>query len=116
MVTAQEVPDRMSRWLPIALSLAAACASRRPVLDSNAASLSLLNRTSEDVCFIYLSPVDADSWGDDLLDSGAIPPGRSRRVNLPVGEWDLRTENCQREVTGTIRRARIAHGTNLLLQ
>lgn len=102
--------------LLLLLLTAAACATTRAPRDQNSASLVLLNRTSEDVCFIYLSPVDADSWGDDVLDSGSIPPGRARRVHLPVGEWDMRTENCQHEVTGTLRRARISHGTNLLLQ
>lgn len=98
------------------LSLAPACASARPAPDQNVAALTLLNRTSEDVCFLYLSAVDADSWGEDVLDSGSIPPGRTRRVQLPIGLWDVRTENCQHEVTGVVRRARISHGTNLLLQ
>lgn len=98
------------------LALLTACATVRRAPDHGSALLTLLNRTNEDVCFIYLSPVDADSWGDDVLDSGSIPPGRSRRVHFPVGEWDMRTENCQHEVTGTLRRARISHGTNLLLQ
>lgn len=99
--------------LPLALL---GCATPRFVPDQNSAALMLLNRTSEDVCFLYLSRVDADSWSDDLLESGSIGPGRARRVHLPVGEWDVRTENCQHEVTGTIRRARIGHNTNLLLQ
>lgn len=105
----------MLRSLLLLLVLSA-CATARSAPDQGSAALTLLNRTSEDVCFIYLSPVDADSWGDDVLDSGSIAPGRSRRVHLPVGEWDMRTENCQHEVTGMLRRARISFGTNLLLQ
>lgn len=100
----------------LALALLGACATGRSLRDQSQASLNLLNRTTEDVCYIYLSAVDADSWSDDVLDSGSIGPGRARRVNLPIGLWDVRTENCQHEVTGVVRRARINHGTNLLLQ
>lgn len=105
-----------SRRLLLLLTLLSACATTRGGRDQSLAALTLLNRTSEDICFIYLSSVDADSWGDDVLDSGSIGPGRTRRVHLPVGEWDVRTENCQHEVTGVVHRARINHGTNLLLQ
>lgn len=100
----------------LSLALLLGCATTRSAPDQNVAALTLLNRTTEDVCFIFLSRVDADSWGDDVLDSGAIGPGRTRRVHLPIGEWDLRTENCQHEVTGTVHRARIGYGTNLVLQ
>ena len=100
----------------LSLALLLGCATKRFAPDQNAAALMLLNRTTEDVCFLYLSPVDADSWSDDVLESGAIGPGRTRRLHLPVGEWDLRAENCQHEVTGVVRRARISHGTNLVLQ
>lgn len=99
------------------LVLAVGCASApRRGFDQATVSLRLLNRTSETVCYLFVSPRDQDAWSDDVLGSASIDPGRGQLVRLPPGLWDLRTENCQHEATGVLRGARITQNTTLMLQ
>ncbi len=80
------------------------------------APMRLVNRTNDTVCYLYLSPPGDDDWGSDWLGSDSLDPGESQTVNLPPGQWDLRTENCQHETTGVLRGARMTRATTLVLQ
>lgn len=102
----------------LALCLSVACAATpRPVRDSHdGVNVAVTNRTADTVCFLYLSPPAEDNWGDDMLGSATLAPRARLTVRLPPGIWDMRTENCQHEDTGLLRRARIARGTVLVLQ
>lgn len=107
------------RPLHLALfALLTACAStpRRALRTAHSAALTLVNRTSESVCYLYSSAPNEDDWGADLLGSDTIAPGESHVVYLPRGQFDLRTENCQHETTGTLRSARLTRATELVLQ
>jgi hypothetical protein len=79
-------------------------------------TLTLVNRTNEAVCYLYLSPPADENWGIDRLGSATIGPGERQTVQLPPGIWDLRTENCLHETTGVLHNARITHATTLVLQ
>lgn len=105
----------LRRVLWLVLGLGCASATRRG-FDQATVSLRLLNRTSETVCYLFVSPRDQDAWSDDVLGSASIDPGRGQLVRLPPGLWDLRTENCQHEATGVLRGARITQNTTLMLQ
>lgn len=83
--------------------------------DEDTVPLTVVNRTTESLCFLYVSPRGRDVWSDDAL-SGTVEPQRRGALRLPPGVWDLRTENCQHEATGILRDARITRGTTLLLQ
>jgi hypothetical protein len=107
----------MTRWL-LAFVLTA-CASGRAGRGSAPAGtvgLSVHNRTSETVCYLYLSIPNEDDWGADRLGAESIAPGEHLTVRLPAGEFDLKTENCQHEPTGVLHGARITRGTTLVLQ
>lgn len=94
-----------------------ACSSTQPVaLDGTAVPLGLTNRASETVCFLFLSVPGEDRWSDDLLGSATIDPNTTRTVRIPRGLWDLRTENCQHELMGVMRAARITRATTLVVQ
>ncbi|MBL8604147.1 MAG: hypothetical protein JNK72_19630 [Myxococcales bacterium] len=100
------------------LSVIAACASGPRVRRDGAdgVNISVMNRTAETVCFLYLSAPAEDTWSDDVLGNGTIAARSRRDVRMPPGQWDLRTENCQHEDTGMLRGARISRGTTLVLQ
>ncbi|MFO0644776.1 MAG: hypothetical protein U0326_00910 [Polyangiales bacterium] len=102
--------------LVLALALAACSAPQRIVDDGTAVPLGLTNRASETVCYLFLSTPGEDRWGDDLLGSATIEPGTTRSVRIPRGFWDLRTENCQHELMGVMRSARITRATTLVVQ
>lgn len=95
----------------------AGCASStRVVNDGTAVPLGLTNRAAETVCYLFLSPPSEDRWSEDLLGSATIDPGTTRTVRIPRGFWDLRTENCQHELMGVMRNARITRATTLVVQ
>lgn len=100
----------------LAVLTACAASPRPPLRTADSAALTLVNRTSEPVCFLYSSAPNADDWSGDLLGSDTIAPGESHVVYLPRGQFDLRTENCQHETTGTLRSARLTRATELVLQ
>jgi len=96
----------------------AGCASTptRIVNDGTAVPLGLTNRAAETVCYLFLSAPAEDRWSDDLLGSATIEPGATRTVRVPRGIWDLRTENCEHELMGVMRSARITRATTLVVQ
>jgi hypothetical protein len=57
--------------------------------------IEVVNRTPEDVCYVYISETDSDAWGDDQLGGEeTIVPGKSQTFDFPAGEYDVRLENC----------------------
>lgn len=110
---------RAVRHFPSLLLLCAllACASApRTFADSMTVPVRVDNRTGDTICFLYLSPINDDSWSDDVLGSSTVSAGATRTVRVPPGRWDIRIENCQHEGSSILRGARIARGSTLLLQ
>jgi hypothetical protein len=60
-----------------------------------AGRLEISNDTgSYEFYFVYISPADSDSWGDDWLGSEeTISPGYSRSFNLDNGSYDVMVED-----------------------
>ncbi len=108
----------MVRFGPLLAIALAACSSPQSslVLDGTAVPLGLTNRASETVCYLFLSAPGEDRWSDDLLGNTTIDPNTTRTVRVPRGFWDLRTENCQHELMGVMRNARITRATTLIVQ
>lgn len=93
------------------------CASAPQVRsDGMTVPVTVVNRTRDTICYLYLSPINDDSWTDDLLGSATVADGASRSVRLPPGNWDIRIENCQHEGSSILRGARLARGASLVLQ
>ncbi|MBN1121251.1 MAG: hypothetical protein JXJ17_09235 [Anaerolineae bacterium] len=61
-------------------------------------TLTVLNNSSIDVCYVYLSPSTADSWGADWLGDDIIPAGTSYTFYVDAGTWDMRTFDCSMNV------------------
>ncbi|MDB4929705.1 MAG: hypothetical protein JWM10_2189 [Myxococcaceae bacterium] len=99
------------------LSALTACASApRAFSDGMTVPVSVVNRTRDTICFLYLSPINDDSWSDDVLGSATVSDGATRTIRVPPGNWDIRIENCQHEGSSILRGARIARGSALVLQ
>ncbi len=57
--------------------------------------LLLVNESSYEVCYVYISPVDREDWGEDWLGLGTtIPAGASHTFPVPSGTYDLRADDC----------------------
>lgn len=62
--------------------------------------LAVKNEWLEDICFVYISPVESDAWGEDWLKPNqTIPPGSEAVFEVPVGVYDLRAETCNEDYT-----------------
>jgi hypothetical protein len=69
-----------------------------PSPQTNTVTLTLINRFDRDVCYVYISPVDSETWGADWLgESETIPPGASRTFDLTPGTYDLLATDCNEE-------------------
>lgn len=62
------------------------------------ATLIIENQTDVEICYVYISPSDSDSWGEDWLGDETIPPGEERQIRLTPGEYDLKATDCDGEV------------------
>ena len=59
------------------------------------ATLILRNQTDGVICYVYISPVESDEWGEDWLgEAETIGSGGSREFSVPAGTYDLRAEDC----------------------
>jgi hypothetical protein len=49
------------------------------------------NTTNFDIDEIYLSPVEEEDWGDDILDPDEVlEPGEVIEVEIDCGKWDVK--------------------------
>ena len=54
-------------------------------------TITIVNKCSFDIHQIYLSDVDEDKWGKDLLDKDEVlKPGESIDVEIECGAWDAK--------------------------
>ncbi|TFG70183.1 MAG: serine/threonine protein kinase [Anaerolineales bacterium] len=66
-----------------------------PTINSEGFSLTVNNESPLDVCYVFISPVDNDNWGDDWLDvEGVIAPGATMTFDVPAGAHDFLAETC----------------------
>ena len=63
-------------------------------------SLTIINNSSNTVCFVYISPSSSEFWGDDWLGATeVIMSGASRTFNVPQGEYDFKADDCAGDFT-----------------
>ncbi len=72
-------------------------------------SLEITNESTRDIWYVYISPSDADSWGEDWLAGEVIPAGESYMITgIPAGVYDLQAEDENGGVIETLWEADIA--------
>jgi hypothetical protein len=71
-----------------------------PESDGNV-SLIVVNNSTEEVAYLYVSPQQSDNWGADVLGTeNTIEPGQSFTLRVPPGTYDLMVENFDHEEVG----------------
>lgn len=54
------------------------------------------NTSSEDICYLLISPSTADTWGDDQLGLHEIIPGGDTRIFfVPPDTYDMKASTCE---------------------
>lgn len=55
----------------------------------------VVNNSSREICYLYISPADSESWGPDWMGKDVtIPAGGTRTFQVPLGTYDLRADDC----------------------
>jgi hypothetical protein len=61
--------------------------------------LVIRNLSEQTICYIQVSPVAQETWGEDKLESDEVlEPGRSRFFEFPAGSYDIRMLDCNGNV------------------
>ena len=65
---------------------------------SGLVSLEVINDTADTIGYLYISPSDSDSWGDDWLGDDVIPAGETYTVeNVPPDVYDVKAKDLDDE-------------------
>jgi len=96
---------RSSVWWPVLLGVVLAVATGCPVVpvqpNPQGVMLQIVNNSSEEIAYLYVSPQGSDAWGGDVLGSeNTIPPGESFGVSVAPGNYDLMVEGFQHQEIG----------------
>jgi hypothetical protein len=63
----------------------------KATVKKNTQIITIKNDTDFRVDRIFLSPCEADDWGDDILDEDEVlEPGESVQVEITCGKWDVK--------------------------
>lgn len=58
-------------------------------------AIKFVNQSSKDICYVYITPSAADSWGSDHLDFTDTSPGGSFTASgMAAGVYDIKVEDC----------------------
>jgi V8-like Glu-specific endopeptidase len=60
-------------------------------------TLKLVNSSDKTICYLYVAPTLAGSWGSDRLGEDLLAPGGSVSFDVPSGHYDLLGRNCDHE-------------------
>ncbi len=62
------------------------------------ASLEIINQSDDPIFYLYMTPVESDSWGEDWLGDDTIAAGDSYVVeNVPLDTYDVKVANSDDE-------------------
>ena len=57
--------------------------------------LTVINDSSSEICFIFISPSSGDDWGDDWMgDMESLPPGGLRAFYVKGNTYDMQAADC----------------------
>ncbi len=60
------------------------------------ASVTLINETAEDVCYVFISSAGADSWGEDWLGAeDLVQTDEQIQFELEPGVYDFQARDCE---------------------
>lgn len=55
----------------------------------------VINNSSQEICYLYISQSDSETWGPDWMgEDTTIPAGSTRTFQVPLGTYDLRADDC----------------------
>jgi|GEM_PF-591267 len=61
----------------------------------------IVNRSGQDIWYVYISPVESDYWGSDWLGTDILPNGQSYDFYVSAGNYDLRVDDSDQNIITT---------------
>ncbi len=101
VVTEDRTSGKLGGILPISTVLRVAemgdIIVDRTTTTTEAAAFTINNTSDITVCYVFISPTTATSWGDDQLDGQeVIAPGTTRTWDLDADFYDVLLKDCDR--------------------
>ncbi len=81
-----------------------------PTQTSGATGFRIENRTSDTICYAYVSPVSDPNWGEDRLGSDVIAAGTAYEWAIDPGNWDVKLEDCNHQAVLERRNLTVTSG------
>jgi hypothetical protein len=79
--------------------------------DHQPIDFTVVNESSSEVCYAFISPTGAQNWGEDDLEAEeTIAPGASRPWPLPAGTYDVLLQDCDQNTLGEEYEVDLAQG------
>jgi hypothetical protein len=67
-------------------------------------TLTIENNTGKTICYVFISPSDARTWGEDQLgETETIAAGATRSWELPPGTYDVMLQDCTGDTLEDVR-------------
>jgi hypothetical protein len=81
-----------------------------PVQTTEGLTLEITNQSGAEIWYVYISPTEAEDWGEDWLgEEDVIPEGETHLITgIPAGTYDIRVEDQLGEAVEIIWEAEIA--------
>jgi len=93
------IPESTATPEPTATPKPAQPAEPIDVPEVEGASIEVINASGRDIWYIYISPSDADDWGEDKLDDDVILDGEPYVfTGIPEGVYDLQAQDPEGNV------------------
>ncbi len=95
------------KWLVLAISILAIAALACSTTGGGgggreSVSLTVVNNSSVDIWYVYISPSDQETWGDDWLGDHVIEAGESYTITgIQPGTYDLMAEDSDHNEIAT---------------
>jgi len=90
---------RLPRLLIVGISAFALAAVAVQSAFADPRDFTLNNNSSVDLAYVYVSPSDANAWGDDIMGTGLLPAGQA--ANVSFAKFDGSSCTYDIKVVGT---------------
>lgn len=93
----EKIMNNLRRFLTIAFVFAVLAISAQQVAAQSAQDFTLVNKTGVEIHALYVTPHNADEWGEDILGRDTFASGEILDISFSRSEkaeyWDLRIED-----------------------
>jgi hypothetical protein len=99
-------------WVVLAALVTVALACAGGDTGGGTGAVEVVNNSSVEICYLYISPTTSNEWGQDWLGTeNTVPPGSSFTVrSVPPGNYDLRADDCTGSEIDTANGVQVSAG------